>query len=182
MLISRSVIELYPLPLKLPKIIFLFFNPTICRLANDTHLSQQLWTRLQLRRANLKLRGSKRLKNFGSNIQNVGNGNKNISLSGKNLWCFSAQVFSVLSLNEGVVGGGRFLQLKVFHYRPPCRVACPKIHHRGSYLTRHCLRNRIPRSVMGWSRPRLQTCQLSPRAGRPKGLVELSAVLVWTNP
>ena len=35
---------------------------------------------------------------------------------------------------------------------------------------------------MGWSRPRLQTCQLSPRAGRPEGLVELSAVAVWTKP
>ena len=35
---------------------------------------------------------------------------------------------------------------------------------------------------MGWSRPRLQTCQLSPRAGRPEGLVELSAVEVWTKP
>ncbi len=34
---------------------------------------------------------------------------------------------------------------------------------------------------MGWSRPRLQTCQLSPRAGRPEGLVELSAVEVWTK-
>ncbi len=35
---------------------------------------------------------------------------------------------------------------------------------------------------MGWSRPRLQTCQLSPRASRPEGLVELSAVEVWTKP
>ena len=35
---------------------------------------------------------------------------------------------------------------------------------------------------MGWSRPRLPTCQLSPRAGRPEGLVELSAVEVWTKP
>ncbi len=35
---------------------------------------------------------------------------------------------------------------------------------------------------MGWARPRLQTCQLSPRAGRPEGLVELSAVEVWTKP
>ncbi len=35
---------------------------------------------------------------------------------------------------------------------------------------------------MGWSRPRLQTCQLSPRADRPEGFVELSAVEVWTNP
>ncbi len=35
---------------------------------------------------------------------------------------------------------------------------------------------------MGSSRPRLQICQLSPRAGRPEGLVELSAVEVWTKP
>ena len=34
---------------------------------------------------------------------------------------------------------------------------------------------------MGLSRPRLQTCQLSPRAGWPEGLVELSAVEVWTK-
>ena len=33
------------------------------------------------------------------------------------------------------------------------------------------LRNRIQRSVMGWSR-----CQLSPRAGRPEDLVKLKAV------
>ncbi len=31
---------------------------------------------------------------------------------------------------------------------------------------------------MDWSRARLQTCQLSPRAGRPEGLVELSAIEV----
>ena len=35
---------------------------------------------------------------------------------------------------------------------------------------------------MGWSRPRPQTCKLSPRAGRPEGLVALSAVEVWTKP
>ena len=34
--------------------------------------------------------------------------------------------------------------------------------------------------VMDWSR--LQTGQLSPRAGRPEGLVELSTVEVWTKP
>ncbi len=32
---------------------------------------------------------------------------------------------------------------------------------------------------MGWSRRRLQTCQLSPRAGRPEGLVELSVPEVY---
>ncbi len=32
---------------------------------------------------------------------------------------------------------------------------------------------------MGWSRPRLQTTK--PGGGKPEGLVELSAVAVWTN-
>ncbi len=36
--------------------------------------------------------------------------------------------------------------------------------------------------VCYWSRPRLQTAQISPRAYRPLGLVGMSAVLVWTNP
>ncbi len=35
---------------------------------------------------------------------------------------------------------------------------------------------------MGWSRPRLQISQLSPRANRPEGLVELSVVEVRTKP
>ncbi len=35
---------------------------------------------------------------------------------------------------------------------------------------------------MGWSRPRLQACQLSTRIGRPEGLAELSAVKVWALP
>ncbi len=35
---------------------------------------------------------------------------------------------------------------------------------------------------MGWSSPRLQTCQLSPRAGRQEGLVEMAAVEVWPKP
>ncbi len=44
------------------------------------------------------------------------------------------------------------------------------------------LKDRLLRYVMGWSRPRLQTCQLSSRAGSPEVLVELSAVEVWTKP
>ncbi len=46
----------------------------------------------------------------------------------------------------------------------------------GGIYQKFYLRNRIQKYVMGWPRPRLQTCQLSPRAGRPEDLFELSFI------